>query len=304
LNWGAEDKARDRGDIFRTEDMLKLRLTDVLSKWRLGAFVVVMGIVASTSALAMRVSPMVSELSSSGSGAVARIEVGNVGSVSMPFETKITRIEFTDDGKLVETPGDDDFITFPPQGLVPVSGRQVVRVQWIGRPDIPTSQAYYLWVRQLPVETNPQKIQGTDASVSIDILYTMKALIIVAPPGAKPDVQVESAVPETITLPAPEPVAQPEDAAPIEAKAPEPQPGLKVVVTNKGTRYALMSGAKWVVNATGIDGQPFERTYGNEEVSRLLGVGYVAPAGGKRTFAIPTGVALDPAKPITMRFIR
>ena len=152
-----------------------------------------------------------------------------------------------DDGKLVETPGDDDFITFPPQGLVPVSGRQVVRVQWIGRPDIPTSQAYYLWVRQLPVETNPQKIQGTDASVSIDILYTMKSLIVVAPPGAKPDVEVESPVPEMITLPAPEPVAQAEGADPVEAKAPEPQPGLKVVVINKGNRYALMSGAKWVV---------------------------------------------------------
>lgn len=281
--------------------MVKVRPQGLFTKLRLGAVLLLLGVIASTSALAMRVSPMVSELSTSGSGAVARIEVGNVSSASMPFETKITRIDFDEDGKLIETPADEDFITFPAQGLVPVSGRQVVRVQWIGRPDIPTSQAYYLWVRQLPVETNPQKIQGTDASVSIDVLYTMKALIVVAPPGAKPDVEVASLVPEMIVPPSPDidPSLQPEDA-----KAPEPQPGLKVVVVNKGNRYALMSGAKWVLTATTANGEPFERTYGNEEVAQLVGVGYLAPAGGKRVFSIPTGVALDPGKPMTMRFTR
>ncbi len=284
--------------------MVKLRPLGLFTKLRLGAVLLLLGIIASTSALAMRVSPMVSELSTSGSGAVARIEVGNVGSASMPFETKITRIDFDEDGKLIETPADEDFITFPAQGLVPVSGRQVVRVQWIGRPDIPTSQAYYLWVRQLPVETNPQKIQGTDASVSIDVLYTMKALIVVAPPGAKPDVEVASLVPEMIVPPAPDIDPSLQAAAPEDAKAPEPQPGLKVVVVNKGNRYALMSGAKWVLTATTADGKPFERTYGNEEVAQLVGVGYLAPAGGKRAFSIPTGVALDPGKPMTMRFTR
>jgi len=284
--------------------MVKLRPLALFTKLRLGAVLLLLGIIASTSALAMRVSPMVSELSTSGSGAVARIEVGNVGSASMPFETKITRIDFDEDGKLIETPADEDFITFPAQGLVPVSGRQVVRVQWIGRPDIPTSQAYYLWVRQLPVETNPQKIQGTDASVSIDVLYTMKALIVVAPPGAKPDVEVVSLVPEMIVPPAPDIDPSLQAAAPEDAKAPEPQPGLKVVVVNKGNRYALMSGAKWVLTATTADGKPFERTYGNEEVAQLVGVGYLAPAGGKRAFSIPTGVALDPGKPMTMRFTR
>ena len=284
--------------------MVKLRPLALFTKLRLGAVLLLLGIIASTSALAMRVSPMVSELSTSGSGAVARIEVGNVGSGSMPFETKITRIDFDEDGKLIETPADEDFITFPAQGLVPVSGRQVVRVQWIGRPDIPTSQAYYLWVRQLPVETNPQKIQGTDASVSIDVLYTMKALIVVAPPGAKPDVEVASLVPEMIVPPAPDIDPSLQAAAPEDAKAPEPQPGLKVVVVNKGNRYALMSGAKWVLTATTADGKPFERTYGNEEVAQLVGVGYLAPAGGKRAFSIPTGVALDPGKPMTMRFTR
>lgn len=280
------------------------RLSGFFTKLRLSVAILIATILASTSALAMRVSPMVSELTTSGAGAVARIEVGNVSTSALPFETKITRIDFDEAGNLIETPADDDFIVFPPQGLVPVSGRQVVRVQWVGRPDIPTSRAYYVWVRQLPVETDPKKIEGSQATVSIDILYTMKSLIVVAPPGAKPDVQVVSLTPQAFTPSKPEidPDLLSKDAA--EQKDPEPEPGLKAVIANKGTRYALMSGAKWVVSATDTSGKPFERTYSNEEVGQIVGVGYVAPGGGQRAFTIPTGVALDPAKPMTLRFTR
>lgn len=284
--------------------MAKFQLKGLFSRLRLGIIALFLGILASTAAFAMRVSPMVSELTTSGAGAVARVEVGNIGASALPFETKITRIDFDEAGNLVETPADEDFIVFPPQGLVPVSGRQVVRVQWIGRPDIPVSQAYYLWVRQLPVETDPKKIEGSDAAVSIDILYTMKSLIVVAPPGAKPDVEVVSLEPMMVAPLAPSVDPSIKTETPAGEKGPESQPGLKVVVTNKGDRYALMSGAKWVLTATGVDGKPFERTYGGDEISQTVGVGYLPPAGGKRTFQLPTGVALDPAKPIELRFTR
>lgn len=284
--------------------MAFFKLSRLFTRLRLIVALLALGLLASTSALAMRVSPMVSELTTSGGGAVARIEVGNVSNNALPFETKITRIDFDEAGNLIETPADEDFIVFPPQGLVPVSGRQVVRVQWIGRPDIPTSQAYYLWVRQLPVETDPKKIEGSQASVSIDILYTMKSLIVVAPPGSKPDVQVVSLAPQAFTPPQPEIDPSLKSKDPAAQKGPESEPGLKVVVSNKGTRYALMSGAKWVVSATDTAGKPFERTYSNEEVGQIVGVGYVAPGGGQRSFTIPTGVELDPAKPMTLRFTR
>ena len=259
-------------------------------------------VTAATPAFAMRVSPMVSELKASGAGAVARIEVGNVSNKALPFETRITRIDFDADGKLIETPADEDFIVFPPQGLVPVSGRQVVRVQWVGRPDIPNSQAYYVSIRQLPVETDPQKIEGTEASVSINVLYTMKSLVVVAPSGAEPKVEVLAVKPAMITPPVPE--VDPALRGGTPPPAPEAVAGLEVVLVNQGNRYALMSGAKWVVTATDGAGQPFERTYGNEEIGQIVGVGYLAPAGGKRTFSLPTGVRLDPAKPISLRFTK
>jgi len=255
-----------------------------------GAAVVIAGFLVVTSAWAMRVSPMVSELTTSGAGSAARIEVGNVGSAALPFETRITRMDIDADGNIVETPADEDFLVFPPQGVVPVSGRQVVRVQWIGDPAIDVSRAYYLWVKQLPVATDPDVAEGGGA-VAVQVLYTMKALIVVAPPGAQPKVEIVSVRPAMVT--GGQPVA-----------APPAEPGVEIVVANSGKRYALMSGATWIVEGTDKAGQPFRREYNSDEVSQTVGVGYLAPGGGRRTFKLPTGVELDPAKPVTLRFGR
>ena len=112
-------------------------------------------VVASVSAIsavyAMRVSPMVVEMTTTGTDATARVEVQNMNSGNLAFETRITQVEFDAAGHTTETPADGDFIVFPPQGVLPQGGRQVVRLQWAGPTDMPTSRAYYLSVNQLPV---------------------------------------------------------------------------------------------------------------------------------------------------------
>lgn len=252
-------------------------------------------------AWAMRVSPMVSELTTTGAGSTARIEVGNIGAAALPFETKITSVDFDENGELVEAPADENFLVFPPQGVVPVGGRQMVRVQWVGEPDIDVSKAYYLWVRQLPVATEEKEAESGGA-VSVSVLYTMKALIVVAPPGAEPDVKVVSVVPAMVSPPAPE--IDPSLSNGEAATPPPAEPGIEVTVTNAGKRYALMSGATWVVEGTDKAGQPFTMTLSGQQVAETVGVGYVAPAGGRRTFKLPTGVELDPGKPLTVRFTK
>ena len=69
-------------------------------------------------------------------------------------------------------------------------GRQVIRLQWVGEPEIPTSQAYYVSVEQLPVPFEPGSKDA--ASAQVQVLYNMRALAVVAPPGAKPDVKPAS----------------------------------------------------------------------------------------------------------------
>lgn len=268
--------------------------------WSLAATAAAFSLMLISTADAMRIAPMVAEMSTSGAGATARIEVGNVGSRAMPFETAITRVEMDSEGRITETPGDDDFLVFPPQGLVAVNGQQVVRVQWVG-PPLDQTRAYYLAVKQLPVEVDPTAIPDTQSSVAVNVLYTMKTLLLVSPKGVTPDVKVTSVTPTDVT-PA-EPQIDPSLAV-TDLPAPVAVPGVKVEVTNQGGRHAMMSGATWVIEGVTVSGEPFSRRLSGSEVSQMVGVGYVAAGGGRRVFDLPLGVALDPAKPMSVRFTR
>lgn len=266
----------------------------------LPAAVLVFSFVLIPAAEAMRIAPMVAEMSTSGAGSTARIEVGNVGSRAMPFETAITRVEMDSEGRITETPGDDDFLVFPPQGLVAVNGQQVVRVQWVG-PPLDQTRAYYLAVKQLPVAVDPTAIPDTQSSVAVNVLYTMKTLLLVSPKDVKADVQVTSATPVEVTPPQPD--IDPSLSV-TDLPVPVSVPGVKVEVTNAGGRHAMMSGATWNIAGTTATGEPFSRRLTGTEVSQMVGVGYVPAGGGRRVFDLPLGVALDPAQPITVRFTR
>lgn len=269
------------------------------------AAVMALGLILITDAEAMRVSPMVSEITTRGAGSSARIEVQNVGSNSLAFETRITRIEFDENGVMIETPSDDEFLVFPPQGVIPVNGRQVVRVQWVGDPELAVSRAYYVGIHQLPVD-----VEGTasDAAVGaqVQLVYHMKSLLTVAPPGAEPDVRVLSAVPAIVTS-APGPLelttaTADASAAPAAPAVPTDVPGVEVELRNTGTRYALMSGADWTFEGKGVDGQDIRIRLTANQINEAVGVGYLAPAGGRRVFRVPTGQAFADGQPIKLSF--
>lgn len=244
-----------------------------------------------TAAYAMRVSPMVVEMTTNGVGGTARIEVQNLNQVPLPFETQITEIHYDDQGNMTETPADAEFLTFPPQGLLQPGARQVVRLQWVGKPDMPASRAFYLSVNQIPVALAPGDAQSLGAKVQV--VYHMKALVVVAPPKAAPKVEAVSAKPVMIA-----PKAAPGSTEPAKG---EPVPGVEVVVRNTGTRYAMMAGSKWTVSGTGRDGKPLSVDLDQGDLNRDIGVGYLAPLNGIRTFQVPTGVAFGPGA-IKVRF--
>lgn len=246
------------------------------------ALVVGAAAIGATAVYAMRVSPMIVEMETVGSNAVARIEVQNLNTGNLPFETRITRVEYDQNGVTSETPADDDFVVFPPQGLLPQGARQVVRLQWVGPADIPTSRAYYLSVNQLPVAVDPTA--GTGAQVQV--VYHMKALVVVAPPGATPNVEAISVKPIEFQPPA--------------AKKGDPLPpkgaGVEITMKNTGRRHAMMAAWKWILEGTGVDGKPLRILVSPEELSRAVGSGYVPGGGGVRVFrfGIPKGFGPQP----------
>src|SRR5690606_30223426 len=129
-------------------------------------------------AYAMRVSPMVVEMESRGTDATARIEVQNINPGNLAFETRVFRMAIDAEGEITETPADEDFLIFPPQGVLPAGGRQVVRLQWLGPAEPDKSQSYYVSVEQLPVKLDPVATEQIGAQVQI--LYNMRALVVVA----------------------------------------------------------------------------------------------------------------------------
>jgi fimbrial chaperone protein len=239
---------------------------------------------------AMRVSPMVVEMTTTGAGSTARVEVQNLDSANLPFETRVSRIDYDAQGNMTETPADGDFLVFPPQGLLPQGGRQVVRLQWVGGADLPASRGYYLSVNQIPVSFAAG--DQASAGAQVQVVYHMKVLVTVAPPNAQPKVELVSAKPVAI---APKP-------APGEKTATGPTtPGVEVTVRNTGNRYAMMAGATWSIEGIGADGKPLKVTLNHDDLSRDIGAGYLAPLNGVRTFQVPTGQAFGSA-PIKVKF--
>lgn len=231
-------------------------------------------VVIITPALAMRVSPMVVEMETRGTNAVARIEVQNINTGNLAFQTRVFRMEIDKDGNITETPADDQFLIFPPQGVLPVGGRQVVRLQWVGEVEMATSQAFYVSVEQLPVAFEPGSADSVGAQVQV--LYNMRALVVVAPPGAKPDVKA-TAVKQVNYQP---------PALPGASDLPPKQDGVEITLRNEGRRHALMANFGWQLEGTDTAGKWLRVDISPEELNRAVGTGYV-PAQGERIFRVP-----------------
>lgn len=243
-----------------------------------------------TGASAMRVSPMVFELEASGSATVARMEVQNINQDNLAFDTRIYKLTFDKDGNQVEEPADDKFLVFPPQGVLPPGGRQVVRVQWVGSPELAASESYYVSVNQLPVAFAPAEAESVSAQVQV--VYNMRALVVVAPKGATPKVEAASVIPIDYQPPAPS----------AGVAVPPPVPGLSVTLRNSGRRHAMMAALGWRIEGTDTAGQPLRLDIAPEELNRAIGTGYV-PALGERTFRFPVAAAFA-NKPIRLSFTR
>lgn len=241
-----------------------------------------------TTAVAMRVSPMVIELEPAGSGSSGRIEVQNTLPQNLAFETTVSRLVFDDQGIAREERADEDFLIFPPQGVLAPGARQVIRVQYVGAPDRASSQPYYVSVNQLPVALDPAA-EGT-AAAQVQIVYNMRALVVVAPRNAQPNVSALSARP--IVIP-----ASPDDPESVDT------PGVEVVLRNTGMRHAFMGSIGWRLEGTRTDGQPMRVDIDSGEMNRFIGTGYVAPNGAQRTFLVPLPAAFAEA-PIQVSFVR
>jgi P pilus assembly chaperone PapD len=219
-------------------------------------FSVLLALLFAVPALALMVRPVVVELSSSGGGANGSLEVVNDRNRPVTVEVKVQKLTLPQRGDPVLTPDSGaDFLIFPPIASIKPGARQVLRVRYIGPPDIPATRLYMFATSELPVAPDP-----TEKRAQVQVLYSINSVVAVTPPEAKPDIKI---------------------AAVERAKNAKGEPGLYVMFENDGAAHGFVGNGTLELTSGA-----WHKEFGQKQVGEAFGLGLV-PAQAKRDMFIP-----------------
>ncbi|MEJ2228764.1 MAG: fimbria/pilus periplasmic chaperone [Alphaproteobacteria bacterium] len=136
-----------------------------------------------TPVLAMSVTPVAIDMTTSGRKARGQITIVNDGTKQLPVEILVKRLELDENGNKTTTPANDDFYVTPVQTLIDPGATQTIRLQWKGNAQIPSSQHYAFLVNQVPV-TMPKGQSG------VQVVFNFETIVNIAPPGGKASIQL------------------------------------------------------------------------------------------------------------------
>jgi fimbrial chaperone protein len=210
-------------------------------------------------ALSMSVTPVVADISTTGNSNRTQITVANESASVLPIDIIVSRVELNENGEITTTPAGDEFLIVPPQALVPAGATQNFRVQWVGDPQIKTSQSYIFSVNQVPVKM-PKGESG------VQVVLNFATIINVAPPGGQASVNLVGAS-----------IGKDDKG--------KPRPAL--TVKNLGNAHAKLTDATIT-----LSGGDWSQTLTPSQLRLLIGVGLLQP-GKTRKFLLPVDL---PAK--------
>lgn len=200
--------------------------------------VTALGILITSQALAMGVSPLVMELSSIGTQSRSNMTVSNPADTPLSLELVVERLSMAPNGRASYVSADDDVLIFPPFAQIAAGGTQQFQLQYIGEPELPHSQAYRVAVTHVPVALR----EGDGAQLSV--VSTIEALLTISPPGAKASLEVVAIKPSS-----------------------ETSGDWQVRVRNNGNRHARISESTWSITSGNSN-----NTYNSREIqSRTKG---------------------------------
>ena len=216
--------------------------------------------------VAMTVQPVVIDMSSAGRGTTAAINVSNPQSTPLPVEIVVHRLALHEDGSQERSAGgDEDFLIFPPQALIPPNSVQVFRIQWLGEPELLESQSFLFSVNQLPIQVDP------DVS-AIQLLFNFLVIVNVAPPTGSPELILSDG-----------------DVATTADGASE----LRFVVENPTPVHGYLSRSRVDLEVFNQGGSLiWSRTLEPNELRHIIGLGLVQP-NRRRQFNLPLDAAID-----------
>jgi fimbrial chaperone protein len=232
----------------RRRKSMKYSLSGICS-----AAIIAMFLFTATDSDAMTVSPIVIDLTTTGSEKQADITVANDNTQPLPVEVAISRVDIPQEGDMRYTPAEREFIILPPQAIIPPGGSKNIHIQWIGDPASTRSLTYFLTVNQVPVELRPDES-------GVRMVYTFGCVINVDPPQGSSAVEL---VNTSVAV----------DSAGKKHPA--------IVVKNPGNAHAKLTDA-----TIRLTSGSWTRTLTPDQMRLSMGMGLVQP-GKARRFLIP-----------------
>lgn len=210
-------------------------------------------VVTAAPAMAMSVTPIVLDMTTAGGTSRSQISVVNDGAKPLPVEIVISRIELDEKGEMQTKPAGDEFTVFPPQALVPAGATQNFRIQWVGDPQIPTSQSFVFSVNQVPVKM-PEGKSG------VQVVFNFATIVNISPPGGNSSIELVKAG---------------------TGKDDKGKTRPEVTVRNPGNIHAKLTDATIKLSAGS-----WSQTLAPEQLRQSMGVGLIQP-GKTRRFMLP-----------------
>lgn len=204
-------------------------------------------------AKAMTVQPIVLDLSTSGGKTSSQISVINDAARPLPVEIVILRAELDERGEMATKPAGDEFIVLPQQALIAPGATQSFRVQWVGDPQIKTSQSYVFSVNQVPVKM-------PEGKTGVQVVFNFATIVNVAPATGKSEINLlKTGV----------------------GKDDKGKSRPELTVKNSGNIHAKLTDA-----TIKLSGGAWSQTLTPDQLRQIVGIGLVQP-GKTRRFLIP-----------------
>jgi fimbrial chaperone protein len=166
-------------------------------------------------------------LQTSGSGSSTFLWLENKNTKPAAVEFSINEHLKNIDGKtILGVEAGDNFIIYPAQ-IVMLPGDEIsVQLLWVGEPVLEAEQVYTLLTREVAI---PRKVDSSEAvRIDITVLLNYESRVYVTPPGARPNVVVESVAEVTQSKSADENLATDDPLM------------LEIILVNQGTAHLSM----------------------------------------------------------------
>jgi P pilus assembly chaperone PapD len=210
-----------------------------------------------SSANAIDVTPMVTQITPTGATSSYRLGIKNTDDQPVTVEIEVYRMEVDENGVRTLTEEPNDITVFPPQSVIPPNREQVVQVRYVGEPDV-GPRMYLVRVGQLPIAFNSGDEE--DRGAAVQVAFNINTHVLLSPSDAEASIEVVS-------------TRRAENG------------DVLIVARNPGTGFALLRQARYTL--TSDDGQTIEVPA--EDV--VVGQVSTLPAGATRNIRIPAALA-------------